>query len=67
MWYFVIPSLLNEDLHPSDKKGFNNLVVMFWRLLARAFIINRLRAIWPKGYQAFGLKATKSKGYQAFW
>ena len=25
MQYIVIPSLLNEDLHPADKKWFNGI------------------------------------------
>ena len=48
------------------------LVVMFWRLLARAFIINRLRAIWLKGYQRGSLRKTmrrrsSSHNHQLHW
>ena len=35
---------------------------MFGRLLARAFIINRLRALWPKGYQRGSLRKSHQNG-----
>ena len=38
------PSYQNRQNNKNEHVN-NNLVVKFWRLLARAFIINRLRAI----------------------
>ena len=40
----------------------NNLVVMFWRLLAGAFILNCLSAIWSKGYQRESLRKSHQNG-----
>ena len=35
---------------------------MFQRLLAKALIFNRLRAIWPKGYQRGSLGKSHQNG-----